>query len=72
MTPHVTIGRIDFGPRDSLTTLGALIDDIVADEELIEELCLLAGEILTLADEIHAGAAAYILTQYEADSPCKS
>jgi hypothetical protein len=64
VTPHFTIGRIDFGPRDSFTTLGALIDDIAADEELIEELCLLAGEILTLAEECCPGLADRLLDNY--------
>ena len=45
-----TIGRINFGPRDSFTTLGTLIDEISAQEELVEDLCLLAGDLLT---EIH-------------------
>lgn len=48
----VRIGRINFGPRESFTTLGALIDDIAADEELIEELCLYAGELLTELEEL--------------------
>jgi hypothetical protein len=52
---HVTIGRIDFGPRDSYTTLGALIDDIAADEELIEDLCAYAGSLLTEIEALKEG-----------------
>jgi hypothetical protein len=47
MNDDFTIGRISFGPRDSFTTLGQLIDDISGQEDLIEELCLLAGNMLT-------------------------
>lgn len=56
-----TIGRIKFGSRDSFTTLGQLIDDIAGQEELIEELCLLAGNMLTeiLWMEEHLPAQAY-------------
>jgi len=42
-----TIGRINFGPRDSFTTLGTLIDEISAQEELVEDLCLYLGELIT-------------------------
>lgn len=42
-----TIGRISFGPRDSFTTLGQLIDEIAAQEELVEDLFLFIGELLT-------------------------
>lgn len=42
-----TIGRINFGPRDSFTTLGQLIDEIAAQEELVDDLCLFAGDLLT-------------------------
>lgn len=47
MTTDVTIGRINFGPRDSFTTLGQLIDEIAAQEELVDDLCLQIGELLT-------------------------
>ncbi len=50
-----TIGRINFGPRDSFTTLGTLIDEISAQEELVEDLCLLAGDFLTAIHEITDG-----------------
>lgn len=50
-----TIGRINFGPRDSFTTLGTLIDEISAQEELVEDLCLLAGDFLTEIHEITDG-----------------
>lgn len=50
-----TIGRINFGPRDSFTTLGTLIDEISAQEELVEDLCLLAGDLLTEIHEITDG-----------------
>jgi hypothetical protein len=52
---HVTIGRIDFGPRDSYTTLGTLIDDIAADEEMIEDLCTFAGGLLTEIEALKDG-----------------
>ena len=52
MNGDFPIGRLNFGQRDSFTTLGALIDDIAADEELIEELCLFAGELLTEIEEL--------------------
>jgi hypothetical protein len=42
-----TIGRINFGPRDSFTTLGQLIDEISAQEELVDDLFLYVGELLT-------------------------
>lgn len=63
--PDYRIGRINFGPRDSFTTLGALIDDIAADEELIEELILLAGEMLTAAESLKPGSAKEILDSYK-------
>ena len=61
MNAEYTIGRINFGPRDSFTTLGQLIDEIAAQEELVDDLveklaaqeelvddlCLFAGELLT-------------------------
>jgi hypothetical protein len=50
-----TIGRINFGPRDSFTTLGQLIDEIGAQEELVDDLCLLAGDLLTEIHEITSG-----------------
>ncbi len=57
-TEHYTIGRIDFGPRDSFTTLGQLIDEIGEQEELVEDLCLFVGnqltEILWLEDQLPA------------------
>ena len=42
-----TIGRINFGPRDSFTTLGQLIDEIAAQEELVDDLCLFIGDLIT-------------------------
>jgi hypothetical protein len=53
------LGRINFGPaanggKETYTTLGRLIDDIAAEEELIEELCLFAGELLTEIEELKA------------------
>jgi hypothetical protein len=47
MTEHYTIGRINFGPRDSFTTLGQLIDEIAAQEELVDDLCLQISDLLT-------------------------
>lgn len=47
MNADYTIGRISFGPRDSFTTLGQLIDEIGAQEELVEDLCIFAGNQLT-------------------------
>lgn len=47
MNDDYTIGRINFGPRDSFTTLGQLIDEIAAQEELVEDLCVFAGNMLT-------------------------
>jgi len=47
MNEDYTIGRINFGPRDSFTTLGQLIDEIAAQEELVEDLCVFAGDLLT-------------------------
>lgn len=47
MNDEYCIGRINFGPRDSFTTLGQLIDEIGAQEELVEDLCLFAGDLLT-------------------------
>jgi hypothetical protein len=47
MNDEYCIGRISFGPRDSFTTLGQLIDEIAAQEELVEDLCVLAGNQLT-------------------------
>lgn len=47
MNPDFTIGRINFGPHDSFTTLGQLIDEIAAQEELVDDLCLFLGELLT-------------------------
>lgn len=47
MNPDFTIGRINFGPRDSFTTLGQLIDEIAAQEELVDDLCLHVGDLLT-------------------------
>ena len=56
MLGDYTIGRINFGPRDSFTTLGQLIDEISAQEELVEDLCVFAGNLLTevfdLRDEL--------------------
>lgn len=46
-TEHYTIGRINFGPRDSFTTLGVLIDEIAAQEDLVDDLCLLISDLLT-------------------------
>jgi hypothetical protein len=47
MSTDYTIGRINFGSRDSFTTLGQLIDEIGAQEELVEALCIFAGNQLT-------------------------
>ena len=47
MNDEFTIGRISFGPRDSFTTLGQLIDEIAAQEELVDDLCLFLGELFT-------------------------
>lgn len=47
MNEHYTIGRINFGPRDSFTTLGQLIDEIAAQEELVDDLCLQISDLLT-------------------------
>jgi hypothetical protein len=55
MSTDYTIGRINFGPRDSFTTLGQLIDEIAAQEELVDDLCLLAGDLLTEIHEITSG-----------------
>lgn len=63
MNPDFTIGRINFGPRDSFTTLGQLIDEISAQEELVEDLCLYLGELLTETEWLreHMPAAIYEL-----------
>jgi hypothetical protein len=55
MNTDYTIGRINFGPRDSFTTLGQLIDEIGAQEELVDDLCLLAGDLLTEIHELTSG-----------------
>jgi hypothetical protein len=47
MNADYCIGRINFGSRDSFTTLGQLIDEIAAQEELVEDLCVFAGNLLT-------------------------
>ena len=47
MNDEFTIGRINFGPRDSFTTLGQLIDEIAAQEELVDDLCLFISDLLT-------------------------
>ena len=47
MSTDYCLGRINFGPRDSFTTLGQLIDEIAAQEELVEDLCIFAGNQLT-------------------------
>lgn len=47
MNPNVTIGRIDFGPRDSLTTLGQVVEKLAAQEELIDGLLLLVSDLKT-------------------------
>jgi hypothetical protein len=47
MSADYTIGRVNFGPRDSYTTLGQLIDEIGAQEELVEDLCVFTGNLLT-------------------------
>lgn len=52
MNNEFTIGRINFGPRDSFTTLGQLIDEIGAQEELVDDLCLFLGDLLTEIEEI--------------------
>lgn len=46
-TENYTIGRINFGPRDSFTTLGQLIDEIGAQEDLVDDLCLQISDLLT-------------------------
>lgn len=46
-TETYTIGRINFGPRDSFTTLGQLIDEIGAQEDLVDDLCLYISDLLT-------------------------
>lgn len=46
-TEHYTIGRINFGPRDSFTTLGQLIDEIAAQEDLVDDLCIHISDLLT-------------------------
>lgn len=61
MNTDFTIGRINFGPRDSFTTLGQLIDEISAQEELVDDLCLFAGELLTELKAMREG----ILEAYE-------
>jgi hypothetical protein len=55
MNTDYTIGRINFGSRDSFTTLGQLIDEIGAQEELVEDLCLFAGDLLTEIHELTSG-----------------
>lgn len=47
MSDDYIIGRLNFGPRDSFTTLGQLIDEIAAQEELVEDLCIFVGNMLT-------------------------
>ena len=47
MSNDYMIGRINFGPRDSFTTLGQLIDEIAAQEELVDDLFLYISELLT-------------------------
>jgi hypothetical protein len=47
MSTNFTIGRVDFGPRDSFVTLGSLIEAISTQEELVEDLCIFAGNLLT-------------------------
>lgn len=47
MNNSYSIGRINFGPRDSFTTLGQLIDEIAAQEELVDDLCLHISELVT-------------------------
>jgi hypothetical protein len=54
MNADYTIGRINFGPRDSFTTLGQLIDEIAAQEELVDDLCLFAGDLLTEIEWLRA------------------
>lgn len=61
MNNEYTIGRINFGPRDSFTTLGQLIDEIGAQEEMVDDLCLLAGDFLTELEAMRDG----VLTAYE-------
>jgi hypothetical protein len=55
MNEDYVLGRLNFGPRDSFTTLGTLIDEIAADEELIEDLCLFIGELFTEIEELKTG-----------------
>ena len=47
MNNDYTIGRINFGPRDSFTTFGQVVEKLAAQEELVDDLCLFAGEQLT-------------------------
>ena len=61
MNDDYTIGRINFGPRDSFTTLGQLIDEIGAQEELVDDLCLYIGELITEVESMRDG----VLEAYE-------
>lgn len=61
MSTDFTIGRVNFGPRDSFTTLGQLIDEIGAQEELVDDLCLFAGDLITKLEAMRDG----ILNSYE-------
>ena len=61
MNNDYAIGRINFGPRDSFTTLGQLIDEIGAQEELVDDLCLFAGDLLTELEAMRDG----VLETYE-------
>ena len=51
MLGDYTIGRINFGARDSFTTLGQLIDEIASQEELVDDLCLALGDFITVMEE---------------------
>lgn len=55
-----TVGRIEFGDPDIVqpdktlsVTLGVLCGIQVEQEDLIEELCLFAGYLITLIHELH-------------------
>lgn len=61
MSNDYMIGRINFGPRESFTTLGQLIDEIAAQEELVDDLFLLISDLLTEREELRGG----ILEAYE-------
>jgi hypothetical protein len=67
MNNNFTIGRVNFGPRDSFVTLGQLIDEIAAQEELVEDLCIFAGNLLTETIGQRAAIRA-LLEEYECEN----